>query len=73
MSERYKKIVNLCHGKLDMALGQSLNLDLDIRKKCRIHQIVARILSKKMNVVIHTKSTNSVSLKNRSFVVTKNS
>ena len=56
MSERYKKIVNLCRGKLDMALGQSLNLDLDIRKKCRIHQIVARILSKKMNVVIHIKS-----------------
>ena len=73
MSERYKKIVNLCHGKLDMALGQSLNLDLDIRKKCRIHQIVARILSKKMNVVIYINSTNSVSLKIRRFVVTENS
>ena len=73
MSERYKKIVNLCHGKLDMALGQLLNLDLDIRKKCRIHQIVLRIPAKRVNVVIHTKSTNSVSLKNRSFVVTKNS
>ena len=47
MSEWYKKIVNLCHGKLDMALGQLLNLDTDIRKKYRIHQIFARILSKK--------------------------
>ena len=73
MSERYKKIVNLCHGKLDMALGQSLNLDLDIRKKCRIHQIVARILSKKINVFIHIKSMSTVSLKIRSFLVTENS
>ena len=54
-----KKIVNLCHGKLDIALGQLLNLDTDIRKKCRIHQIVARILSKKMNVVIYINSTKT--------------